>query len=328
MKNIRRRVDGRWEVRKMVNGYLYDKIVKTYKEALQVHAQLMRRIKSMQTVDVAPTSRVYLYDYAKHWAETYKKNFVKRSSYASIMLGVEKLKGSMIDIPVNRIDTLLLQKYINKLEHTRQNEMDLMYLNAIFKRLVKDNLIKSNPMDDTIRRKKIKSIRKPFVYSEQVAILEAIKGTDIENYILIYLFTGIRRNELNINTIKADIEGNLLRVLSEKKREEEVYRYIDLTPDTIELIKNSEFKYSVDRVARLFRKVLDRLNMSKGYNLHSLRHTFTLNEFYLGTPEKFIQEWLGHEELQVTRKHYMSIDRTLTKEKIENLYGNYYYVIK
>lgn len=327
MKNIRRRVDGRWEVRKMVNGQMFDKIVKTYKEALQVHAQLMRRIKSMQSVEVAPTSKVYLYDYAKHWAETYKKNFVKANSYASIMLGVEKIKGSIIDVPVNRIDTLLMQKYINALEHTRQNEMNLMYLNAIFKRLVKDKLIKVNPMDDTIRHKKIKAVRKPFVYSEQVAILEAIKGTDIENYILIYLFTGIRRNELNVKTIKDNIEGNLLRVLSEKKREAEVYRYVDLTRDTIELIKNTNFKYSVERVARLFRKILDDLNIPKGYNLHTLRHTFTLNEFYLGTPEKFIQEWLGHEELQVTRKHYMSIDRTLTKEKVQELYKNYYYVI-
>lgn len=328
VKNIRKRIDGRWEVRKMVNGKRYSKIVKTYKEALQVHAQLMRRIKGMQTIEVAPTSRVYLYDYARHWAETYKKNFVKAGSYKSIMVGIEKLKGSMIDIPVNRIDTLLLQKYINKLDHTRQNEMDLMYLNAVFKRLVKDNLIKANPMEDTIRRKKIKNIRKPFMYNEQLAILEAIKGTDIENYILIYLFTGIRKNELNIKTIKNDIEGNLLKVHSEKKREDEVYRYIDLTPETIELIMNSEFKYSVDRVARLFRKLLDKLDMSKGYNLHTLRHTFTLNHFYLGTPEKFIQEWLGHEELLVTRKHYMTIDRTLTREKIENLYGNYYYVIR
>ena len=328
VKNIRKRIDGRWEVRKMVNGKRYSKIVKTYKEALQVYQQLVKTLKKMQVLQLAPSNKIKLYDYAKHWAETYKKNFVKANSYTGIISGVEKIKGSMIDIPVNLIDTLLLQRYINSLDHTRQNELNIVYLNAIFKRLVKDKLIKDNPMDDTVKRKKIKAVRKPFVYNEQVTIMEAIKGTDIENYILIYLFTGIRRNELDIHTIKSSIESNLLKVRSEKKREDEVYRYIDLTDRTIELIKNTDFKYSVERVARLFRKILNDLNMPKGYNLHTLRHTFTLNQFYLGTPEKFIQEWLGHEELQVTRNHYMAIDRTLTKEKILELYPNYYYVIK
>ena len=98
------------------------------------------------------------------------------------MAGVESIKNSILNIPVNLIDSQLLQKHINSLEHTRQNEINLTYLNAIFKRLVKDRLIKFNPMEDTIKHKKIKSIRKPFVYSEQVAILEAIKGSDIDGF--------------------------------------------------------------------------------------------------------------------------------------------------
>ena len=327
MKNIRKRVDGRWEVRKMVNGQKFDKIVRTYKEALQVYYQITKSIKKIKNLEIAPSNKVKLYEYSKHWAETYKKNFVKPNSYIGIISAVESIKNSMIDIPVNLIDSLILQKYINSLAYTRQNEIKLTYLNAIFKRLVKDRLIKFNPMEDTVKRKKIKTVRKPFVYDEQVAIMNAISGSDIENYILIYLFTGIRRNELNVHTIKTDIQGNLLKVLCEKKRDGEVYRYVDLTDKTIELIKNTKFIYSVERVARLFRKVLDELNIPKGYNLHSLRHTFTLNQFYLDTPEKFIQEWLGHEDLLVTRKHYMAIDRTLTKEKILELYQGYYYVI-
>lgn len=59
---------------------------------------------------------------------------------------------------------------------------------------------------------------------------------------------------------------------------------------------------SVEDIGKKFRSILDELKISKGYVLHSLRHTFTTNHFYLERPEKMLQEWLGHEKQEKIKK--------------------------
>ena len=103
-----------------------------------------------------------------------------------------------------------------------------------------------------------------------------------------YTFNSSKQNEIKVSYTE-----------EEKKREE----------------GNSKQKTNFDQTDEI----------SKFYGLHTLRHTFATNHLYLGTPERILQEWLGHEDLDITKKHYLSIDRSLSKEKIKELYKDLYY---
>lgn len=319
MKNIRLRADGTYEARVTVNGKRFSLYSKNYRE-------LQKKMTAFKKQPYSSASGTNFYEYCVSWAELFKKKFVKAKQYKEILRQFDKIKNSAIDIPVSKITTLLLQKYYNTYQKSRAKEILFLYVNAALERAVKDGYFKFNPMSDVVKERKIDNIRLPLTYQQQVALLDEIKDKWIEPYILIYLLTGMRKNEFKIKTIKDDIdENNVLRVLCEKKRDKIVYRFVDLTPETAELIKQAKFVHSIEFVSKEFRKILDKLNINKGYGLHTLRHTFTTNHFYLGTPDKVLQEWLGHEKLEVTKKHYMSIDRSLSKDKILALYPNKYY---
>ena len=78
-------------------------------------------------------------------------------------------------------------------------------------------------------------------------------------------------------------------------------------------------------VSKQFIALCESLNIDKGI-LYRLRHTFASNHFRLKTQVKYIQEWLGHGSISVTLDTYTDIDKTATKEKILELYNNYYYI--
>lgn len=330
-KNIRLRVDGRWEARKTILGHKINIIKNTLAECKKAFKEKLNALKKK---DVKSENGGYtLYEWGEYWINTYKKNFVAENTTKEMFISFKKVKGREVDINLKDLTTSKLQQFLNKFPNNRSKEILILHLNASLKRAVKEKLIKSNPMEDVEKAKKIKSIRKPFTYEEQAEILKAINGTEIENQIKIFLFTGIRKGEFNFKSIEKDIQDDgMLKVACEKKRSAvPTFRYIDITPKTKNLIldyANQDKKINSDVLSDRFREILTALNFPKGYGLHTLRHTFTTNHFYLGTPDKFVQEWLGHEDIAVTKKHYTAIDRTLSKENILSLYDGYFYEVK
>ena len=49
------------------------------------------------------------------------------------------------------------------------------------------------------------------------------------------------------------------------------------------------------------------------------------NHFTLGTPQKYVQQLLGHSTISMTLDTYTDIDKTASKSKIGALYNNFYY---
>lgn len=324
LKNIRKRSDGRYEARKMINGYKINIIKRNLEECKKAFKQAL---KNLFKPEIKKTPLKF-YEYCINYYKIYKEKFVSPETAKDIVRKYEKVKDSLIDIPLKQITTEKLQIFLNKFENNRQKEILIVYLNAVLVRAVKDKIITYNPMEDVKKPPKIKNVRKPFTFEEQKMLFEKLKGKDIEYEILFFALTGIRKNEYNHKEILKNIQAdNTLKIKSEKKRGKEVFRYIDLSIKTIELIKANinKFKNTPDSLARKFRELLNEMKISKFYGLHTLRHTFATNHLYLGTPERVLQEWLGHEDLDITKKHYLSIDRSLSKEKIKELYKDLYY---
>lgn len=328
MKNIRKRKDGRWEARKQYKKKKYYIIAKTKKECLEKFNALLKKLKKSPINDV---TNISLKEWWNEWAINYKKPFISKSSYSLIEQAfklLNKTNPKICNTNLKFLTTEEIQKTLNLIEISRKKELLCLYLNACLNMAKKLEKIKNNPFDNVIKDKKLNNVRKPFTFEEQQKILKSIKNTKIYFPIMIYLLTGIRKNELNTKNIQNDLmpDGSLKVICEKKRNNTNIYRYIELSEKTRNLILDNKIKHSTDYISKQFKKLLENLNI-KG-SLHTLRHTFTTNHLYLGTPQKFIQEWLGHEDLSITIKHYMGIDRTLTKEKILNLYNDYYYIIK
>ena len=188
-------------------------------------------------------------------------------------------------------------------------------------------VIKYNPCLAVVKDKKQNNVRPPFTLEEQYRILEAVKGRDIEPYIYFYLLTGIRKNELPKN-IMACIDDGRIKVINEKQRGNKLeYKYIDISPQYMQLlqlqIQSGKFNLSINQVYRKFADVLKKLNIKGG--MHTLRHTFATNYYYLGIPEKVIQSWLGHKTLNITQDIYIGLNTKNPKEDLIKLYNNLLY---
>ena len=78
-------------------------------------------------------------------------------------------------------------------------------------------------------------------------------------------------------------------------------------------------------IQKTFKQICEELGITNS-KLYRLRHTFASNHFVLGTPTKQVSEWMGHSSTTITLDIYTDIDKNATKEKIKNLYNNFYYI--
>ena len=323
MKNITLRTDGRYMARKQINGRQITVYGYNQKQCLQ---KLKQKIRAVNQKTEPQKQKVFLHQWLDNWYTTYKMKFVSLRTAQIIENAIKEIKKHFSNIDINLLDTQKIQSFLNKYQASRKKEFISLYFNACLQKAEDLDIINKNPFKAVVKDRRINNIRQGYNLEEQTQILNAIKNTQIEPVILFYLCTGIRKNEIttfNIDT-DIDIQHNLIKIKSEKKREES-YRLIDVTPELIKIILNNReaFKLKTDFIYRQFKMLLDKSNIRSG--LHLLRHSFATNHFYLGTPIKLISSWLGHETVELTQNIYTHIDRTITKDDILKLYNNLYY---
>ncbi len=323
MKNIILRTDGRYMGRKQINGIQYTVYASTPK---QCQTKLKQTINRALKKKEEPKPKTYLYNWLEEWYLTYKMKFVSLPTAQTIERVIKEIKNKIKNTDIQLLTTQTIQNFLNSYKPSRKKDIISLYLNACLQKAEDLDIIHKNPFKAVVKDKRTNNIRQGYNLKEQQQILEAIKGTEIEPVILMYICTGIRKNELKTFNINMDIDKvhNIIKIKSEKKKEDS-YRLIDVTPKLIQIIENNKeaFKLKPDYIYRQFKLILNKLNIKSG--LHLLRHTFATNHFYLGTPIKLISSWLGHETIELTQNIYTHIDRTITKEDILKLYNNLYY---
>lgn len=326
---ITKRKDGRYQKTITINKnriYIYGKtqqeIINKYRKIKQANKEIIKRNL---------TNKIKIIDWFYEWFRIFKEKFVSIQTGEEIKNILFKKLQYFHNIFLNKLDTTELQNYFNKIPKSRPKEKCILYFKASLEKALELGKIKINPFNAFIKEKKIKSIRPPFTYDEQVKILNYIKDHEIKVPILIYLITGLRKDELNYKDIEKDIDtkNNILIAKNLKQHEDELpTKTIDLSNEAKNfIINNSNIlkKFNKEKVYRQFKEILKSLNIKGG--IHTLRHTFATNHMYLGTPIKLISSWLGHSTTQITQDIYIKKDRTNSKENIHKLYNNLYYEI-
>jgi len=268
-------------------------------------------------------------EWVNTWQTTYKKPFIKDYTYKELCRYTRYIKCSRLgELPLNQVKSGDIQRFLNSYPKSRKKELLSTYLRAIFEKAYNLEYIERNPAKGLTLDKKIKSIRYSLNLEQQKALLKAVKDTNIEEIVLFYLLTGVRRNEaLWVKFSDLDIKNGIVHIDGTKTAN--AVRDIPLTKKYIKRLQKFDdgrayiFNFNPDYVTKKIHKIFKQLEIPAC--LHCLRHTFSTNQMYLGTPDKFRQEWLGHATTQMTNEVYTHIDKSLTKRNIQRLYKKMYY---
>ena len=267
-------------------------------------------------------------DWCNTWLETYKKPFINQRSYKDIKNFISKITNVFGSTAIKEITTEKIQRFINNIPKNRTKERIETYFNAVLEKASQTNIIEKNPFKAVIKEKKGKYKNYALTYDEQFKLITALKNSNIEVEILLYLLTGARPNELP-GKANIDFENNLINIYG-TKNENAKHRTIEITDEfnkyLQEKLKNKEI-LNHDFVKDEYKKICNKIGINNSL-LYRLRHTFASNHFALGTPAKQVSQWLGHSTISITLDTYTDIDKTISKEKIKNLYNNFYYITK
>lgn len=333
MASIRERKDGRFEGRISFKGkyfsvYEHD-LEKLKKKITKKLKELEKEYKQQKTLAQTKKDWVSLEYYYKEWLENDKRPFVKPKTLEIIENAFNThILPKLGKVKLKELDKNKIQKFLNDMPKSRIKEIVGGYFKACITSAYKERLLAFNPFDTVKFEKKIKSDKGALTADEQKTLLAHLQATDIRLYkiILLYLCTGCRLNELP--TIELLPDKNFILVQGTKT--ENAVRYIQISETLREYItENWDIikDFPTDYIAKRFRKALAELNL-KG-SIHTLRHTFATNHFFLGTPAKQLQVWMGHSTINLTLDIYTNISPTIDanseKTKILKLYNNYYY---
>jgi len=323
MKNITLRKDGRYQIQFQRNGKRAFVYASNKTTAIEKLKKLKRNISTFQS----QRTKYTLEQWFNYWAKNYKMPFIQYKNYLVIEQLFREINKALGQIELSKLTTMQIQEFYNTYPTSRKKEKIITYLNGCIQKAVDENIISRNVCKNVVRDRKLKFDKQPYTIEQQELILQAVSGTDIECYILLYVLTGIRRNEIN-NNIKEwlNLETHQLKAINEKQRSNIVsYKYIDLSPDYAKLLYSQADKFTLlsDNVYRKFKKVLNKLNIDG--DIHMLRHTFATNYYYLGVPEKVISAWLGHKTTAVTKDVYIGVARKNYVERLNKLYNNLLY---
>lgn len=240
------------------------------------------------------------------------------------------------------IDYQAIRKYLTYLYEKKYTNKTISRhissLRSLFKYLLKERKIKSNPMTLVSNPKIEKKLPKFVPYKELEQILniyDTNEPIDLRNSLILELLysTGIRVGEL-VNIKMKDIELNKkeIRILGKGNKERIVLfgsRCYQLINDYLDSfyrkynINNSEYlllgvkgnKINDREVRKIVDEAVKRAGVKLNISPHVLRHTFATHMLNEGADLKSVQQLLGHESLSTT-----TIYTHISNERLRSVY--------
>ena len=330
MKNIRKRKsDGLWEYRYYAPSGRISVYAKTLKQLLQKRKQILLAKKRDAILlecnsFKVKSSKPGLFDYANYWFTNFKKQFVGKSSQDMYILAMKCIEH--LNQPIDEIKVEDLQKVvISTMNRPRVKDYLVLMIRQVFKKALQEDLISKDISQFLEKGKTVENKGRSLTLDEQKLVLQNLGNCKIGKLILFYLLTGCRRAEaLLIQKKDINFEKNVIEVKGTKTQTSK--RYVLISEKLKRLLKNDfeeMFSISHNNIGKLFKKFVDGLGLD-GITIHSLRHTFSTNLYYLGVPDKQRQALLGHASIVMTNDIYTHLDPTITREDILELYGDLY----
>lgn len=235
------------------------------------------------------------------------------------------------NIKLRDIDRPMIDRYIRyrRSQISNRNNMniskstinlELRHLKAIFNTAVNWNIIELNPLKGLRMLRVSGSSRPKYLEAEEVEqVIKVFQGTDFENIVLFYLWTGVRLREaltLTWDDIDSDKGEITLRASNSKS---ERYRYLGFNQDSklgkmlgsLKRRKDNKVfgpfsnngrelpQWKADTVSKKISKTCSSIGLDWA-SCHNFRHTFASHLAMEGVPLNTIKELLGHSSIKTT----------------------------
>lgn len=276
---------------------------------------------------------------------TYEKKYSIHTvnNYKKVVLEyLEFLDKECIDI--KDANNLVVRNYLRSLDkHNYSNKTLCLYISSLrsfYKYLLKNQVIKSNPMVLIKNPKLEKRVPKFLYYNELSSLFESIDTSTVlgirDNLILEILYsTGVRVSELvsiklsDINNFDKSItifgKGKKSRiVLFGDTLESALNLYLNksrnilIKTNTDILLLNKNGTPLTDRGVRLIiNKIVEKASIKQNVSPHVLRHTFATHLLKEGADLKTVQELLGHATLSATEVYTHVTNEGLRKTYLD-----------
>lgn len=268
-----------------------------------------------------------------------EKNYSKHT-ILNYKLDLQDFKKFVGDTDLDKVDYLALRKYLAVLKEknlaTRTVGRRLSALRSFFKFLIRDGLLKTNPIL-ILSSPKLEKHLPAFMTEEEVTrLIEAafpkneLDELGLRNRAILETFysTGMRISELvglSLNDI--DFIGGIIKVMGKGRKERivpigetatgAIRKYLDKRKkqaDALFLNKNGK-RITARGVRGVVGKYIRRVGIRQGVSAHTLRHSFATHLLNRGADLRTVQELLGHANLSTTQ-----IYTHLTTEKLKSVY--------
>ncbi len=195
--------------------------------------------------------------------------------------------------------------------------------------LIEQGLIPGTVLKKRIRFKLPDTLPRAMHPDDVKKLLSIVDHTRDRALILLLLRTGMRIGEVLSLTINdLDLKGRKIHLYQGEKndRGRVVYLSNDAAfslkrwlrwrdPEQFVFARKEEAPLSYSAARSLFKKYLIAAGLDhKGYTVHSLRHTYASELLNAGMRLEVLQQLLGHQDIEMTRRYARLTDRTREEE--------------
>lgn len=279
------------------------------------------------------TGSVYVEKYLCHLYRLNRRPSTLKSSLNCLIIFLRFLQNNL-KINLESVDKKDLSAFI-EFEQDRglkatSIQTRIKRVCAFLQYLIEEEIVHPDVLKKRFRIKVPDLLPRAMDPNDVKVLLSVIKDVRNRAMILILLRTGMRIGELlSTRTIDLNIKEKKIMIFEVHKNW--VGRVVYLSKDATKALKawlrkknpQKEFLFygttgeslSYEAARVLFRKYIDKANLShKGYTLHCLRHTFASELLNAGMRLEYLQELLGHENIEMTRRYARLTDNTRKEE--------------
>ena len=270
--------------------------------------------------------------YLRYKARSNHKPKTIESSFTSIMLFLT-FYGTLGKTDLKDVQRADLEAFI---EHEQDRGMHITTVKtrmacivAFLHFLIDQEIIPPTALKKRIRFKLPDALPRAIHPDDVRKLLSIIDHTRDRALILLLLRTGLRIGEalhLTINDI--DLKGRKVHLSQGEKNDQGrvVYlsndaafclkRWLTLRdPEEFVFARKEEASISYSTARSLFRRYLIEAGLDhKGYTVHSLRHTYASELLNAGMRLEVLQQLMGHQDIEMTRRYARLTDRTREEE--------------
>lgn len=314
---FRKTPDGYYQVRYRKDGH---DIQFTSKNLQVVQTRFKEWVKSVNDEKNArlPKKTQNLADFAIRYFEEVKRYNVSPLTYDLLRRKLVAYVIPMLgDLTIKGITPLKCQTLLNGIladGKGRTAEDVKNILNEVLRAAVGEKLISDNPMQFVKIPKHQRQNGVALSLEEIAEFVDSCKASPYQRLFMLYLYTGIRRNELH----GAKFDENFITVACGKCRtgQKQQFRKIPIAPNLRQYLPISaeELEVKNDVLTGNFKK------LCAAHHLYDLRHTFTTRAQESGINKTLVDVWTGHKDNRdMTASVYTHFSDDFQLKEIEKL---------